>query len=173
MAVFGEGVRVEAAQIGEPPRLHGRVRQGQRAVELERVGAIHDVPRRVSAVQQQRVPVRVLEERHVADAGVDDLAVELDALGLELGARGRDVGDAQRQAGGARRERLADARRIEDVERDLAARELHVALALGLDLEAERLRVEALRARNVLRQERHEIDLLDLHQGVVPSEYGA
>ncbi len=74
---------------------------------------------------------------------------------------------------GLGRERLSDARRIEDVERHLAARELHVALALGLDLEAERLRVEALRPRDVLRQERDEVDLLDLHQGVVPSEYGA
>ena len=47
-----------------------------------------------SGVQHQRVPVRILEERHVADAGVDGLAVELDALGLELRAGGGDIGDA-------------------------------------------------------------------------------
>ncbi len=41
-AVFGEGVGVEAAQVGEAPRLHRRVRERQRPVELERVGAVHE-----------------------------------------------------------------------------------------------------------------------------------
>ncbi len=53
------------------------------------------------------------------------------------------------------------------------AAELHVALALGLDLQAEDVRVEALRPRDVLGQERDEVDVLDLHHGVVPSGYGA
>lgn len=47
-------------------------------------------------MEHQRVSVRVLEERHVADAGVRRLAVEDDALLLELDPRGLDVGDAQR-----------------------------------------------------------------------------
>ena len=42
MAVLREGVRVEAAEVGEAPRLHGRVRKGQRAVALEGLGAVHD-----------------------------------------------------------------------------------------------------------------------------------
>ena len=47
-------------------------------------------------------------------------------------------------------------------------------VALGLDLEPERLDVELLRPLEVLRQDRHEIDVLDLHRyGVVPSAYGA
>ena len=63
-------------------------------------------------------------------------------LRLELGPRGVDVRDAERQPGRRRRERLPDARRVEDVERHLAAAKLHVRLALALDLETEHLRVE-------------------------------
>ena len=44
--------------------------------------------RRVAVVEHQGVAVGILEERHVADARVEGLAVELDALRLELGARG-------------------------------------------------------------------------------------
>ncbi len=42
-------------------------------------------------------------------------------------------------------------------------------LALGLDLEPEHLRVEPLRPRDVLGEERDEVDTLDLHHGIVPS----
>ena len=42
---------------------------------------------RVAVVEHQRVAVRIREERHVADAGVEDLAVEDDALRLQLLAR--------------------------------------------------------------------------------------
>ena len=73
----------------------------------------------------------------------------------------------------ATRELLSDARRVEDVERHLAERELEVVLTLGLDRQPERLAVELLGARDVLRQHGHEVDLFDLHQGVVPSGYGA
>ena len=37
----------------------------------------------------------------------------------------------------------------------------------------EDLRVEVLRPRDVLGEEGHEIDALDVHQGMVPSGYGA
>ena len=50
-------------------------------------------------MEDDLVAVRVGEERHLADAGVECRAVERDALLLELGARGVDVGDAQREAG--------------------------------------------------------------------------
>src|SRR5438067_2792613 len=114
-------------------------------------------------MQKQRVAVGILEERHAADARLDRLAVELHAFRLELGARGVDVGHAQREPGRRRRELLADARRIEDVERHLAAAELHVALSLGLDLEAERFCVERLGALDVLGQDRDEVRALDVH----------
>ena len=48
--------------------------------------------RRVPPVEHEHVPVRVLEDPHVADAGVERLAAELDALRLELLLRRRDVG---------------------------------------------------------------------------------
>ena len=54
------------------------------------------LPRRVAVVEHQRVAVRVGEERHVADAGVEDVAGEGDALPLESGAGRRDVADVQR-----------------------------------------------------------------------------
>src|SRR4051812_34108789 len=52
--------------------------------------------RRVPAVQHELVPVGVGEDRHVADAGVEGVAEELDALGLEHGAHLSDVVAAQR-----------------------------------------------------------------------------
>src|SRR5215207_4098630 len=52
--------------------------------------------RRVPVVQHEVVAVRVAEERHVAHAGVERVAVELDTLRLELCARRSDVVDAQR-----------------------------------------------------------------------------
>ena len=61
--------------------------------------AVALLERRVAVVQHQVVAVGVGEERHVADAGVEDVAGELDALGLELGAGRGDVIDVERQVG--------------------------------------------------------------------------
>src|SRR5205807_6528416 len=97
------------------------------------------ITRRVPPVQHQLVPVRIFEERHVADACVARLAVELDALRLELRASCGDVRNADRNARVAGDERRS---RVEDVERNLAELELQVVLALGLDRQAERLGVE-------------------------------
>jgi hypothetical protein len=47
--------------------------------------------RRVAVVQHQLVAVRVGEDRHVADPGVQGVAEEVHALGLEVGARRVDV----------------------------------------------------------------------------------
>src|SRR3954470_9325009 len=52
--------------------------------------------RRVPAVQHELVAVRIGEDRHVADAGVEGVAEELDALGLEHRAHLGDVVAAQR-----------------------------------------------------------------------------
>ena len=49
-------------------------------------------------MQHDLVPVGIGEEGHVADARVEDVAVELDALLLELAPRFRDVRDAEREA---------------------------------------------------------------------------
>src|SRR3954466_11153978 len=52
--------------------------------------------RLVAVVQQQRVAVGIAEERHVADAGVEDVAGEGDAALLERGARRGHVAHLQR-----------------------------------------------------------------------------
>jgi hypothetical protein len=73
-------------------------------------------------VEHQRVPVRIGEERHVADAGVEDLAGELDALRLERRPRLLDVGDAEGDLGAVRRrEPLPDVRRVDEIEADVLA----------------------------------------------------
>ena len=78
--------------------------------------------RRVVAVQDHLVAVGIGEERHVADAGVEHLAVELHALGLELLARLVHVGDAQREPGVVRRAELrADRLHAQEVEEDVVA----------------------------------------------------
>src|SRR5215212_6792658 len=100
----------------------------------------------------------------MADAAVDDLAVELDALRFQPRASGRNVADADRDPRRARRERPADARGIEDIERDLAERELDVVLVLRLDRKPQRLAVELLRPGDVLRENRDEVDSLDFEQ---------
>src|SRR5262249_57350049 len=105
--------------------------------------------------------------------GVDDVPRDCAALRLELGAGCSDVWDPDRDARRRGRELLSDARRIEDVEGHLAKCELEIAVALALDREAERLAVELLRTGDVLRQHGHEVDLLDLQDGGVPSSYGA
>jgi len=45
-------------------------------------------------VEHERIPVGIAEERHVADAGVEDLALERDPAALELLPRLGDVGAA-------------------------------------------------------------------------------
>src|SRR5438445_13186007 len=48
-------------------------------------------------VQREPVAVGIEERRHVADARLDRLTVELDALRLELGARSLDVVDVEQR----------------------------------------------------------------------------
>jgi hypothetical protein len=115
-----------------------------------------------TAVQHQRVSVGVVEGSHVTHTGVERVAVELHASGFGLGSRGSNIRNPQRKPRWARSERLADARRVEDVERHLACTELDVMLASALDREAQRLSVEVSRAGDVLGQERHEIHALHL-----------
>ncbi len=75
----------------------------------------------VTVVQHEVVAVGVVEERHVADPCVHDLADELDALCLELGARRGDVVDVQREVGVLLRgERQAQALGLPDAQARLA-----------------------------------------------------
>src|SRR5207247_931733 len=104
--------------------------------------------RRVPVMQDQRVPVLVLEERLVADAAVHRLAAELDALRLELGAGGFDVVDVQGDRARAGLELAPDLRDVDELDREAA----------GLELAAEVV-VVALRARET---ERPPVELLRL-----------
>ncbi len=100
---------------------------------------------RIAPVQHQGVPVRIVEDGHVAHARVEGLAVELDALGLEGSLRRRHIRHTQRDRGAVRRrEGLADVRRIDQVEADVLT---EVVLGPGGvvpdEREAEGLAVEA------------------------------
>ena len=106
-----EELAVEAARlvdVSSPGRGRSR-RARRRSRRCLRV-------RRVPLVQRQRVPVRIGEVRHVADARVEGLTLELHTLLLELGARGgarrrREAGRCCSPAGDTRR-RTAPARQI-------------------------------------------------------------
>src|SRR5436853_7596905 len=101
---------------------------------------------RVPPVQHDLVPVGIGEEGHVADAGVEAVAVELDALLLELQPSLCDVGNAEREAGVVRAAELpSDRLEAEEVEKAVVAElELGEARVAG-QRQAERLAVERLR----------------------------
>src|SRR2546430_2045339 len=119
--------------------------------------------RRVAAVEHQRVAVRVAEERHVADAGVEDLALELDAHRLQLATRPLDVGHPQCDRRGVRPfELLPDVRGIEEIEADVLAQlELRPATLARDPLQTERFLVEASRTLEIRYGHRDEVGALD------------
>ena len=92
---------------------------------------------RVAPVEDDLVPVGIAHERHVADARVERVHVELDALLLELAAGLGDVGDAQRESGLVRRERHPLLLGLPDPERHLAGAVLGTAGRVLLVLEPE------------------------------------
>ncbi len=58
----------------------------------------------------------------MADAGVEDVSLELDARALELRARSRHIRDPERNVRRVRRgEHLADIGRVDQVEADILA----------------------------------------------------
>ena len=76
-------------------------------------------------VDHQAVAFRVPEERHVADTGVESVALELDAGSLELCARFADVRHANRDRTERKRLEFEPQRlRYDDGERDVAGLEL-------------------------------------------------
>jgi hypothetical protein len=106
----------------------------------------------------------------VADAGVERLALELDARRLQRGACGGDIGHAQRDGVGARHDLV----RLQQRERQVAGLELREVLVRArIRREPERLAVEALRALEVARPHGEVVGALDADHAVVPSAYGA
>src|SRR6476646_5991491 len=76
----------------------------------------------IAAVEHQRVPVGIAEEGHMADAGVEDVAVELNALPLELRPRLGNIWNPQRDVGGVRAGELpADIGGVHQVQADVLA----------------------------------------------------
>jgi len=116
-------------------------------------------------VQDQRVPVGVAEERHVAETGVVHVG-ELDAPRLEPRLRGRDVGDSQRdRLAVTARDALGP--RLDERDRDVRGLELgEIPRVLG---QPQRVAVERRRALAVTRRNVDEVDALDeldLLQGI-------
>jgi hypothetical protein len=101
----------------------------------------------------------------VADAGVDDVALERDAPALELGARGRDVVHVQGDRVAVRVVLDAQRRRVDQRERERAG------LVLGAEGirpspdaragQAEDVAVELARCGEVLGGDRDEVDAGD------------
>src|SRR5215470_11258040 len=103
------------------------------------------ITRRVPPVQHDLIAVWVGEERHVADAGVENVPIERDALLLELSPRLRDVGHAKREARIVwPSEGAADVLELEEIEEAVVA-ELELGEATFVrQLETKRLCVELL-----------------------------
>src|SRR4029453_9355302 len=101
-------------------------------------------------MEHERVPVRILEERHVANTGVADLAEELDAGFLEPRALGRHVMNPESDVRDVRLELLSEAGRIDQVERDVARFELGPAVLEIRRVDPQRLAVKPLAPPHVL-----------------------
>src|SRR2546423_3006606 len=124
---------------------------------------------RVPPVQHQRVPVGVVEEGHVADARVEDVAREPHALRLELGACRRDIAHAERDVVRIRGEGQPDLGRIPHAQRHLTGGALEPDARLVLEREFQSLEVETPRPGQILGAVGEEVDLLDLHYPTEPS----
>ena len=104
----------------------------------------------------------------MADAGVEGLAVELDALRLELGTRRGHVVDVQREVRGRlRRELDPERRRLVDPEARLPTQNSAWPVASGRSPSV--LDVERARALPVRRRDGDEVDVLD-PLGAQPTE---
>src|SRR5215208_6520639 len=110
-------------------------------------------------VDPQHVAVRIREERLKTHAGIDRIALELDAARLELGLRRLEVVDAELERIRARLELESERIRLDDGDRQVAGLELvtgHVAPLLAT-LEPERLAVELHRPVDVGRADDEEV----------------
>src|SRR3990170_3286749 len=120
-------------------------------------------PWRVATVEDDRVPIRVAEEAHVANAGVVcALVEELDTSAFEFLSCSGDVRDADREACHVRLEREALLLRLPERERYVGRLDLTVRV-LGLR-ETKHVAVEGNRTIEVARRDRDEVDALDLER---------
>ena len=158
------GVRVpaQAEQLAVEVIRASHVRH-RNADVVDALDADHDAclwVRRVPLVERQRVPVRVGEVRHVADARVERLAVELHALRLEPCARGGYVVDAKQDDAVRLRLKLdAELRRLPDREARISGPELEARVPVGP--KRERLDVELPRPLGIRRRDSDDVDLAD------------
>src|SRR4051795_7022463 len=124
--------------------------------------------RRVPAVQHELVAVRIGEDRHVADAGCEGVAEELDALGLERRAHLGDVVAAQRP----RVALLGDERHplllgLPDPETRVAGPLLPFGVLVGA--QPQDLAVEGAGALGVLGRDAEEVESFDdSHRTMLP-----
>ena len=149
---------LEAAQVGEPPRLVGRRRERQRLVALEQIGPHGAYLRcRISELPSGSVKKAMLQTPESRSP------MNSTPSPLELGARGGHVGDAQRDAvGGALRKLDALVLGPPEGERDVARLELgRLARVLR---QLEHVAVESDGALDVTRRDVDEVHALDLHQ---------
>src|SRR3954449_966233 len=106
--------------------------------------------RGVPAVEHELVAVRIGEDRHVADAGVEGVAEELNALGLERRAHLGNVVAAQRpRVALLRDERHPLLLGLPDAEAGIARPLLPLGVLVGA--ESQDVAVEGARALGVLR----------------------
>ena len=114
-------------------------------------------------MEHECVAIRVGEERHVADAGVECVTGELDASGLERGARRSDVLHVKREGIAGRHMFEAHRLGVHDVEGQVPDLELRV-VALGpvaRPVQPKRLAVERHRPVEVAGGHGHKVDSAD------------
>jgi hypothetical protein len=116
-------------------------------------------------VELKPVAVGIGERRTVTDPAVEGVHREPHVLLFELAPRITHVFDAEG-------ERAAERRKCK---RQVPSLILDPQLTGGVRVprEPERLTVERVSARQVFDRQRDEVDAPDLHQGIVPSGYGA
>src|SRR6266536_5107106 len=107
-----------------------------------------------------------MEERHVAEARVQRLPLELDPFALELGAYFLDVRHAQCDVGAVRlRELPPEVLQVDQVQADvLTELELRPAVAAGKLLQPERPFVEPGRALEIRHRHGHEVRSFYAHR---------
>src|SRR5687767_8907421 len=112
--------------------------------------------RRVAVVEHERVAVGILEERHVANARVEDVALEHDASALELRPRPGHVVDLERDRMVVGLVRHPEGLGLEDLKREAAGLELDAGRLPVRDRvwKAENRAVELDRGLDVLRRDR-------------------
>ena len=149
-----------ARRRSAPPRrcrVTGTATKSTRSTPITRRSSLR---RRVALVQRQRVAVRVGEVGHVADAGVERLAVERDALRLELGSAQRPIVDLE-QDDAVRLRLILDAEPCRGPDREAGVADPELVAGVLVRTEPEGVDVEPPRALYVRRRDADDVDLAD------------